>query len=516
MAEAPAALLARAAAHFGAGEWDAAAACAYELVGQVPDHFDGLHLLGVLCVRRGWLADGLSYMERAARLNPGHPLLMLNRCKAWLNLEQPERAEALARAVIAVQPNNADAFSQLGSALAKQDRQEAAVAAYRSALAMQPDYAPAHYNLGQALEALGRLAEAEAAFRSALDHAPAGLAAERMVDILGSLGRVLTAQGRAAEARALLAGARSDALDLDWFESLVCLQLGDYEAGWRAYEARWRVAAHGKPWPGAIVPDISRISGRRILLVAEQGRGDVIQFCRYARLLAERGTVVYVRVYDDVKRLVSTLAGVAGVVGEDEREPEHEIVAHLMSLPLAFGTTIDTVPAYERHLSADADRVAWWRGHLARDGGSRRIGLVWSSVNPGASRSMALARLLPLLDVPGTSFHALQKEISDADLALMAADGRIRDRRASLTDFAETAALIAALDLVITIDTAVAHIAGALGRPVWVLLPHVAEWRWGSGFMTPWYPSARLYRQPTPGDWDGLVGTVAVALGNQA
>ena len=509
--------IARAAVHYGAGEYDAAARCALDIVAQSPEHFDALHLLGVLCLDRGLPADAANYLERAARLQPNNPLLNLNRGNAWLALKLFSRATAASRHILALDPGHVAARNNLGIALGNQEQPEEAIEAYRIALTHQPDYAPAHFNMAKSLMVLGRLGEAEASYRAALRHLPPTAPRNRISDIVSDLGRVLTEQDRPQEALALFLGEQTrlgEPLDLGWYESLLYLQLGDYEAGWRGYESRWQVAAHDKPRADATVPDIAAVAGKRILLLPEQGRGDIVQFARYAPLLAERGAIVHLSVYDDLKPLLSSLPGVAGIYGEDELEPAYDIVTPLLSLPLAFGTTIATIPVKVPYLQADPARVALWRARL--DGEPRpRIGLTWSSTNPGAGRMTRLEVLRPLLDHPNASFHALQKEISDVDLDFMRVDGRVLDHRLELTDFAETAALIEALDLVITIDTAVAHVAGALGKPVWIMLPHVAEWRWlRHRTDSPWYPTARLFRQPAPGDWGGLVGRIAAALGD--
>ena len=511
------AIFTQAAAYYGAGDFDAAARCALTVVAQTPDHFDALHLLGVICLNRGLLADAACYLERAAQFQPDHPLLSVNRGNAWLALHQFSRAETTSRRALVSEPGHLDALQNLAIALASQNRTQDAIEVYRTALLHKPDHTPALFNMAVALAALDRLGEAEIAYRTALRTAPPSLPPSRMANILSGLGGVLAALDRPEEALALFrseTAGRVEPLDLAWFTSLLHLQLGDYEPGWQAYESRWQVPAHDRPHANAVVPDIATVTGKRILVAGEQGRGDIVQFARYVPLLAERGATVYLAAYDDLKVLLSTLPGVAGVIGEDELEPPHDIVAQVCSLPLAFRTTVATIPANVPYLHADPHRAAAWRARLV-GAPARHIGLVWSSTNPGAARSMDLARLGALLDCPNAVFHALQKDIGDADMAFMRASGRLSDHRSALTDFAETAALIEALDLVITIDSAVAHIAGAMGKPVWIMLPHVAEWRWlRSRTDSPWYPSARLYRQPTPGDWDGLVGQIAGALGN--
>ena len=506
--------IAQAGAHYRAGAFDAAAQCALEIVAQAPEHVDALHLLGVLCLNRGLSADSANYLARAAHLQPDNPLLNLNRTNAWLALKQFSRAEAVSRQILASDPGHIGALNNLGIALGAQDRHDEALAAYRSALSQQPDHPPAHFNMAKTLAALGRLEDAAASYRAALRHAPADAPRNRIADMLTGLGAVLVDLDRPEDAQALFRERNTAALGLIWHESLLELQLGEYESGWRKYENRWLVDGHDAPHASATVPDVDAVAGKRILLVGEQGRGDIVQFARYAPLLAERGATVYLSVYDDLKPLLSSLDGVARIYGEDEAEPACDIVTHVLSLPFAFGTIVATIPAQVPYLRADPVRVACWRTRLGPDTGPR-IGLTWSSTNPGAARMMRLTMLRPLLDRPNAVFHALQKDIKADDLEYLRLDGRIQDHRSRLTDFGETAALIEALDLVITIDTAVAHVAGALGKPVWIMLPHVAEWRWlRHRSASPWSPSARLFRQPAPGDWHGLVGQVAAALGD--
>ncbi len=515
MAEAPATLLARAAAHYAAGEYDAAATCAAAIVAQEPRHFDALHLLGVLCLHRNRLADAACYLERAARLNGDVAPLNLNRANAWLALEQPTRALAISQAMLRAQPGHADALNNLGAALGQLDRGADAIQAFRTALVHAPDHLPSRFNLAAALEKQGALTEAAETYRATLERAYAAAApAERIATVARCLGYVLVELGRPEEAATLLRDVRArgtEFLELTWYESLVQLRMGDFAAGWRGYEYRWQIAAFDEPPEGATVPDIDNLAGKRVLLVREQGRGDIIQFARYAPLLTERGATVYLSVYDDLKSLLSMMPGVAGVIGEDELAPPHDIVTPFLSLPLAFGTTVATIPANVPYLRADPGRVQHWRSRL--DGGSKHIGLAWASTNPGARRSTSLSALAGLFDHRPATWHALQKEICAADLDFSQAGHPVLDHRAALTDFAETAALIEALDLVITIDTGVAHLAGALGKPVWIMLPHAAEWRWlHDRTDSPWYPTARLFRQPASGDWDGLVKQIVTAL----
>ena len=486
-----------------------------EALARDPNQFDALHLLGWLCQNRNQPADALGYLSRAARLRPDHPALCINTCNALQALQRFPESETLCRRILAAHPDHADVLNCLGIALAEQGRLDEAIAAYRAVLARKPDHAPAYFNMAKPLAISGRLEEAAAAFRAALAHAPPDTPADRIADILSRLGEVFVELDRPEDALALLRD-NSDRCpghpSLLWNRSLLLLQLGDYVAGWREYEGRWFVRDHDAPRSDATVPDLAEIAGKRVLLTSEQGRGDMIQFIRYAPLLAERGATVSLSTYDDLVPLVTGMAGVARVIGEDQYEPAYDIVTPVMSLPLAFGTTTESIPARVPYLRADPDRVARWRSRFGGDS-APRVGLCWYSTNPGPRRATQLETLRPLLGCSTVTFHAIQKQILPTDEAIMRREGRPRDHRAELSDFAETAALIEALDLVIAIDTAVAHLAGALGKPVWIMLPYVAEWRWlRHRDDSPWYPTARLFRQPAPGDWDGLAEQIAKAL----
>jgi len=514
MPDTPAALIAQAAAHVRAGALEDAARFGLAALAQDPRHFDALHLLGWLCSERGQTADAFCYLTRAAAVRPGVAAMQILRGNALVALGRFQEAEAAARGILAVQPDHFDTANNLGIALYQQERNDEAVVVFRALLTKKPDHAPAWFNLAKPLHQLGRLEEAEAALRAALRHAPPTTPPVWIANIVHRLGELLIERDRPEEALALMrdmAARRPDLPGLPWNTSLLLLQLGDYASGWKAYEARWEVKEHDAPRPDASVLDLADIAGKRVLVVSEQGHGDIVQFVRYVPLLADRGATVSVCTYNGLKPLLTSLRGVAGVFGEDEHEPAYDIVTPVCSLPLAFGTTIETVPAEVPYLRADPDRVARWRARLGEKLGPR-VGLTWHTTTVSPQRIVRLDDLHAILACPNISFHALQKVIPAEEQAMLPALG-LRDHRDDLTDFAETAALIETLDLVITIDTSVAHLAGALGKPVWLMLPHVAEWRWlRVRADSPWYPTARLFRQAAPGDWRGLSVEIATAL----
>jgi len=299
------------------------------------------------------------------------------------------------------------------------------------------------------------------------------------------------------------------------------LSLGDFAAGWPAYEARWQVgwlATQRRSFAAPRWRGSEALAGKTILLHAEQGLGDTLQFVRYAPLLAARGADVVLEVQAPLVRLLSGLRGVAAVVARQAPLPRYDFHCPLLSLPLACGTTLQTIPAEVPYVApADAD-VAVWRARLPQ--GRPRIGLAWSgerSHDNDFNRSMRLATLLPLLDLPDVAFVSLQHEVRAEDAALLHGRSDVVQIGPSFQDFADTAAAIAALDAVIAVDTAVAHLAGAMNAPLFLLLPFAADFRWlRERTDSPWYPSARLYRQPRFGEWDSAVTVLRQELAQRA
>jgi hypothetical protein len=313
---------------------------------------------------------------------------------------------------------------------------------------------------------------------------------------------------------------RPDHPEAHYFAGMTHLCLGEWEEGWKQFEWRWWTESFGgrgrsggpKAWRGE-----EPIAGRTLLLTGEQGLGDTLHFVRYAPLVARRGARVILRVQPTLVPLLAGMHGVDRVVPTEAPTPEYDLRCPLMSLPLIFGTTLENVPADVPYLAAAPDRLERWRRRLGRKTGPR-IGLVWSG-NHGhrddRNRSAPLERLLRLTSLPGREVLSLQKELRDADRAALAASG-MRCFGDELEDFSDTGALVSLLDLVITVDTAVAHLAGALGRPVWILLPFAGDWRWMLDREdSPWYPTARLFRQGAPGAWEELAERVVEALDEQ-
>ncbi len=454
-----------------------------------PDLVSGWVNLAILERERRRPAEAETYLRKAFALNPEQVETLV----AWCQFRAAERDPAGAWQwlgwALAREPDNSEAVNMHGILLHQEGRFDEAIAVFERA------------------EALGNRAAASNRGNSLLD--------------LGFMREALRAHELAVERDPASPGALYNL-------SLTRLRLGHWRQGWPGYEARWRFReVHRGPrvfsqprWQG------EALDGQRILLHAEQGLGDTIQFCRYASMVAARGGQVILQVQEPVERLMQSLdvvrAGRAQTALLGAKPPDFDLECPLMSLPAAFGTTVETVPWPGAYLFADPELAAEKRVQFPRlrlqdsSCAQHRVGLAWAG-NPrykaDRQRSVKLATLLPLLRIPGISWIALQKGEAAKQLVAMPGDVSVLDGSSRDRDLAETAALMAMLDLVITTDTSIAHLAGAMGKPVWILLPHLSDWRWMQQIgTTPWYPTARLFRQCIPGDWAEVLDRVIKEL----
>jgi tetratricopeptide (TPR) repeat protein len=460
------------------------------------------------------LDEALASYDQSLALRPEHADTLNSRGAALQRLQRLDEALVSFDRALALRPTYAEALFNRGIVLQELNRLDEALASYDRALVLQPDYPEALNNRGNTLQGMDRPEEALASFDRALALRP------EYADALNNRGNVLRTLNRPREALASFDRAlnlRPDYPDAHWNSSLACLLLGDFARGWQEYEWRWQVPALRQPvrpfqkprWQGG-----EALAGKTIFVYAEQGLGDTIHFCRYARLLAARGARVVLEVQPILKTLLEGLAGVHTLISRGESPPEFAFECPLLSLPLAFGTDLGSIPAEPHYLVPDEHRVGAWQARLGVRTGMR-VGLVWAG-NPtlgnDRTRSVPL-QMLTRLAIPGVQLISLQKELRDGDRELLAAHPEILHLGDELTDFADTAALMASLDLVISVDTAAAHLAGALGRPVWILQRFAPDFRWLLDREdSPWYPSARLFRQPRFGDWDSVINRVALAL----
>jgi tetratricopeptide (TPR) repeat protein len=483
----------------------------------VPDYVDAHANRALLLGQLGRADEALAAHERVIALRPRQ--VEAHHMRAVILQERGQLAEALAsyEAVLGVQPDHVDALVGRGIVLARQRRLADALASYDAALRLQPGNLSALNNRGLVLRELGRFEDALSCYAQALEIDPAH------ADVLTNRGIVFSDMRRfdEAEASQLRAIAAQPAhADANWNLALLRLLRGDYPRGWAGYEWRWRtsrIAPLARNFPQPLWLGDADLQGKTILLHAEQGFGDTVQFCRYAPLLLARGARVVLEVQPALRDLLRSLHPQINVLARGEALPEFDYQCPLMSLPLAFASTLHSVPAATAYLQADAARQQDWQAQL---GGRsrRRIGLVWSG-NPSYGndhkRSLELATLRPLLALDA-EFHCLQKEVRPTDLPLLA-DLPIKLWQARLHSFADTAALISTLDLVISVDTAVAHLAAALGKPTWIVLPLTPDFRWlHQGECSAWYPGVRLFRQQQFGDWRAPLQAILTALQSEA
>ena len=463
-----------------------------------------LHLLGRL-------GEALASYEHAVRLQPNYAMAFYNRARVLQDMNRQQEALASYDRALAQQPRFAEALSNRGNVLQVLERFAEAVASYDRAIEVRPDFAGALSNRGSALLKLNRYEEAVASFDRAIALRPNySEALSNRGIVLHQLQRLEAALTSFAEAKAILP---SNA-EAHFGEAESRLLLSDFARGWDEYE--WRSLGqqlrHAKrdftqpKWVGH-----DDIREKTILLHAEQGLGDTIQFCRYVPLVAERGARVVLEVQDSLKELMGSLAGHSEVIASGAVLPEFDVQCPLLSLPLAFKTSIETIPSRAPYLMASSQRVTDWNERLGPKQ-YPRIGLAWSGRPQPPNRSVPLRLLLPLLNEKAT-FISLQKDVKPEDAAMLREHRELLHFGDALQDFSDTAAVIANLDLVISIDTSVAHLAGALGKPTWILLPFTPDWRWLlEREDCPWYPTARLFRQNDTREWSKVLARVQHAL----
>ena len=484
------------------GRMDEAARCYRQVLESNPDFTDAhFSLAHTLQVQGNFDQAVISYL-RVLELEPNHVGALLNIGNVLRELRKPEEAIECCRKILKVNPNDAEAFNNLGNLLQDLGRFDEAVASFREALNWKPDNAEIHSNLGNVLHKQGKLDEAVAYCRRAVELNPA------IAEAQYNLGNALRDRGNFEES---LDGFHS-ALKVNpgYTEAhnnlaLALLAMGRLEEGWPEYE--WRepsmelAKAISRPrWTG------SPLEGRTILLVGEQGLGDTLQFVRYAKLVKQRGATVVVECQPQLVSLVAGCAGIDRVSAAGQPRTDFDVYCPLLSLPAAFGTSLETIPSEVPYLFPSAEAVARWKGELAGETGFK-VGIAWQGSlahKDDRFRSLPLACFAGLASMPGVRLYSLQMGAGREQLDERVGYESIIDLGDRLGDFYETAAAVSNLDLVITCDSAPAHLAGALGVPVWLALSTASDWRWMLGRSdSPWYPTMRLFRQTTLGDWDG-------------
>jgi hypothetical protein len=385
---------------------------------------------------------------------------------------------------LATSPDHVAALTDRGVALAELDRFDEALAAHERALHIEPHVVAGHVNRGNALLKLTRMEEALESYTKALSMDPANV-------------------------------------DANFNAALTRLCIGDFAEGWKQYECRWEKKEFAEQRRGFLQPmwrGEKDLKGKTVLLLAEQGLGDTIQFVRYAPLVAALGAKVIAGVPASLKALVSSVPGVSQVLTDGEPVPAFDLQCPMLSLPLAFETEIATIPANIPYLRPDRGRVAKWNAKLP-DNGRLRAGVCWagnSKHQNDRNRSLPLERLAPVLSAPGVDFVSVQKEVTESDAALLRDHGVVQLGQ-EFADFSDTAAVVAMLDLIVAVDTSVAHLAGAMGKVVALLVPFSPDWRWLLDRTdSPWYPTMRLFRQNAVGDWSSPIERLRKELADAA
>jgi len=478
-----------------------------------PDYAQAHNGRGIVLAQINRLAEAVGSFDRAIALKPDYAEAHNNRALVLQDLGQLEEALISLNRAIALQPDNARAHNNRGVVLHGLRRNDEALTSHDKAIALQADYAEAYYNRGIVLHELERLEEALTSFDRAValkrDYAAAHNNRGTVLYDLNRLEEALAAFDRAVA----LAGGFAEA---SVNKSYCLLRMSRFDEGWRLHEWRKKTErpvghrSFRQPlWLGN-----DDIANKIVFVHSEQGFGDTLQFCRYAKLLRARGAEVVMSVQEPLYRLISHSMPDIRFLKNDIVPAAFDYHCPLMSLPLAFGTTLQNVPADVPYLFADEERRKTWEARLPPPT-KPRIGLAWSGnakQKNDINRSIGLAALAPVLAIDA-DWISLQKEVRDIDRPLLANFRQISHYGELLTDFSDTAAVIAGLDLVVTVDTSVAHLASAMGKPVCILLASTADWRWlVDRDDCPWYPTARLFRQQAPHAWDSVVARVLEAL----
>lgn len=496
------------------GHFDAAIAAYRRVLVSEPERLEVRNNLAALLLQRGQVRDAVDLLRQSLVVRPESAVTHLNLGIALKAAGSLHEAVAACRRALALEPEWAEAHYTLGGSLQALGRDEEAAAAYRRALATKPDWAEAHNRLGNLLRSQGRIEDALAALRRAVELRPDWhVPHHNMGQVFIGRGEPQAAIDHFREAIRRQPDYASSHLDM----AAMLLATGAWEEGWREFEWRFRCGGRtpGRPGHDAPVWDGSTLDNKVVMVWIEQGLGDHIQFARYAEKIRERGGRVWLQTPRPLLRLYETLAGVERLVAADEPIAGFDAQVPLMSLPRIFHTTPESIPVPVPYLTPPRSEVVS-RGGLPPTGpGQLRVGIVWAScqTSPAAARrDCDLTHFGRLARIPGVSLFALQFGERACDLRLHPELG-ITDLSDVIGDFATTAAFVSEMDLILSVDTAMAHLAGALGQRIWTLLSEPADWRWFTERNDcPWYPTMRLFRQPRPGDWPGVFDQLEQAL----
>lgn len=464
--------------HYKAGRLDEAGNLCRKILRRQPKNFNILNLFGIIYYQKKDYDSAINYLEKAVSINPS---------------------------VAEIQNN-------LGLALFGKGQFDAAIPCFKEAVQLNSFYSEAYVNLGSAVFQKGLLDEAREYYRKALQYNP------NHRDACNNLGTVLLTLGQYQESARFFRkaiGLKPDVARAHFNLSFVLLLLGDFKNGWKEYFWRWGMEEYRVPnWPQPIW-DGTDFTGKTLFIHVEQGFGDLIQIVRYIPLVADRGGEIILECHKELLSLIKNVEGVEHIVAPEESLPSFDIHCPLLCLPMIFDTNLDTIPAKIPYIKADDLLMKQWKEKIG-ESSSVKVGLLWQG-NPvhkrDHERSIAFEKLAPLAEIKGVSFYSLQKGEGSEQAKNPLCGMKLIDLMDEVRDFSDTAALIENLDLVISVDTSVAHLAGAMGKPVWTLIQYSPDWRWMLDREdSPWYPTMRLFRQPAFGDWDSVIRRVTDAL----
>jgi tetratricopeptide (TPR) repeat protein len=468
------------------GQPDEAAAYFLKAIEMNPYLTKAYYNLGITLQKKGRMDEAIAYYQKAIEFDPFSAEAYCNLGAAVLEKGQFDRVITYCRKAIELDPCSAQAYCNLGAAVLEKGRTDEAIASYQKAIEFDPFFAQAYCNLGYALKEKGQFAEAATHYQKALELNPGSETA-------------------------------------NYNMSLILLLTGNFEQGWEKYEWRWKAKDFIKMNCFHQPVDFSQpmlygidVEGLTILIYAEQGFGDAIQFIRYVPELAQRGANVIIECQRELVSLLKNIDGVKHVVAQGDSLPHFDMHCPLLSLPFIFRTTLGSIPAKVPYVQANASLVQKWRDKLGNDHAQLKIGLSWAGKpthKNDRNRSCSLEVFSPLAELGDISFYSLQKG-GAAEQAKNPPPGmKLVDYTEEISDFSDTAALMENLDLIISVDTSIVHLAGALGKRVWTMVPFVPDWRWMLDREdSPWYPTMRLFRQPLPGDWKSVIGKMKDGL----
>lgn len=511
---------------FNGGSYGVANSMLERILQVDPKNLPALHMLGLLKASEKNYLEAAALLSKAASINPNDASVQYNLAKALADGGSHKKSLLHHKKAVALTPNNSSAWLNFGKSLSNLKCHSEALDCYGRAINLEPQLAEGWFNMGTTLHELKFYEEALLHYDKALCINPNySQAWANKAFTLHELKRF----SEALQSYEKAINIDPDNIPANWNKSLTLLHLGDYENAWPLYEWRWKTEFQKKSHRQYLKPlwlGQESLKGKTILVWSEQGLGDTIQFCRYLQIISRLGATVLFETQEVLLTSFNHLEGVDKLIRQGDEPPEFDFHVPLLSLPLALKTTIKTIPKSIFYISPPAEKINYWKKKLGIKNRGR-IGLVWSSGfradtpelwNFADRKSIPLEMLAKLRDLD-FDFHSLQKgEEAEEKLAQLEANSwlgpKIFSHHCELNDFSDTAALIENLDLVISVDTSVAHMAGALGKPVWVLTHYVTDWRWSDGQREFWYPTASVFSQPSDGDWASVMESVWNALKN--